>query len=581
MLTAKDISRYQKNFNNRHIFYNENVAAAEALLVHFNGIYPENIMSKDRPGESPKIKQYRKDYYKSKTMRPVGKVFNSLQKIRKSQDWQIIYPKEENSSIAKGESLQDYMELNFFEYTSFTNWFFSVGLRYYGYDANSIILWLPANILDKPETEYYKPAPIIFTSEQIYDITKDGYVLKSKEKVKRVSRGNTVFWGAVYYVADTISIQRFEQTDNDFNFVEVWKFDHNLGIIPFVSMRGVEQDSTINLSSYRSRLSPMVPHLDEAAVESSDLKAEMLQHVNSKMWAFQNQRCMTCKGTGKIKRENEASINCLVCNGKGLIPFNPFEYFMVSQGAPGDPTVPTPPAGYLEKSIEPAKFLQESVGKNIHDALSSVGMEILDYVPMNESGKAKEWDRTEPNSFLHSVAEDVVSKFDDSYFIVALYRYKDVVKDITMLLPTIPVPEKFDILNENQLLQEINSLIAGKADPSIIKSSMVEYINKKYAYDEETKRALLLKVDLDPFVGQTEETLSQQLLQKGISQIDYTIHCNIGKFVDMLIASKGEDAVDKMTKEEKLIQMEAYATAELKKKSPSALQLAPEETEEE
>jgi hypothetical protein len=582
MLTPKDITDYERGTLPKHVFYKKNIEAAEAILVHMDGKYPEKLMRAERPGESEKIKEYRKNYYKPKTKRPIGKVYSTQSKIRKSQDWTIKYPKENPSSIPENETLYNYMELSFFEYTSFTNWVFGILLRYYDFDANAVILWLPSNFMDKPDNEYLKPMPVIFTSEQIYYYDKKQYVLKSKEKSRAQNTLNReYFGGAVYYVVDAMTIQRFEQTDNDMNFREAWKYEHNLGFMPVVTMQGIEQESTPEQCHYLSRISPMVPDLDEAACLSSDWKAEMLLHVNSKFWVYENMTCLKCKGstkifpsslTGGVAKDKEAPIDCPACKGKGRVPFDPFEYLSV-QSEVGESKVPTPPGGYIEKNIEAAKLLTETFKASIHDALSSVGMEILDTIPLYQSGTAKEWDRTEPNAFLHSNAEDLVRIMDDSYYIVNEYRYREIITNESQreeMLPEIPVPEKFDILTEGMLQQEIINLVTAKADPALIKSTSIEYVNKKYSTDDELRESMLLKIELDPFFGQPEDALSTKLLNKGISQLNYTIHCNISEFVDRMIEENKTLPEDNAAKLDILIR---YAEEELKLPSIGELAL--------
>lgn len=541
MLTTTDIKNYEKGTLPKHPFYRQDVDAAEAISIHMDGKFPEGLLAAERPGESPKIKRYRKDYYKPKTKRPINKVFNTLSKIRKSQDWAIRHLKETPSSIVENETLEYFMEQDFFEYTSFTNWVFNIMLRYYCFDSNSVILWMPSN-MEKKDNEYYRPMPVLFTSEQKIYYDKEHYVLKSKEKSKAQEQVSlSYFGGTVYYAVDKTTIQRFEQVNNDFEFKEAWRYNHNLGFLPVVTIQGVEQESTPEQCHYLSRLSPMIPDLDEAACISSDLKAEVLMHVNSKFWAYESQQCKKCRGSGSlVSKDKEAPVQCDSCKGKGTVAFDPFEYFSVQQES-GKAQVPVPPAGYIEKSIDPAKFLKEMVSDSIRDGLSAIGMEILDTIPLNQSGTAKEWDRTEPNAFLHANGEDLVRVMDDSYYIVNEYRFKDVITSEEKrkeMLPEISVPEKFDILTEGMLQQEIVNLVTAKADPSLIKSSSIEYVNKKYSTDDELRESMLLKIELDPFYGVAEETLELRKLGQGVSIINYTIHCNISEFVDRLIEEK-------------------------------------------
>lgn len=565
-MTPKDITYYGKNPSYHHPFYNQNVKFAYDIRKHLNGEYPKELIDEARPGESDTVKAYRAKIYKPKTKRAVTKVLNALQKIRKSQDWKIDYPSETNPKIAEGETLKDYMELNFGKYTSFTNYTFSVALRYIAYDANAITLWLPSNI-NKEDNEYYKPVPIIFTSEQIIDylFDTDGnmtIVLLSKEKVK-LSNSQP---GSVYYTVDSTTIQKFEQVNSDQVFTEAWEFEHNLGFLPIVTMEGQEYESANHLCSYTARMYPMIPDLDEAAREYSDVQASVVQHLHPLLWIMNNQECIKCKGSGSIPVQNEAPITCPSCKGSGRPPFNPYEFFSVKPSQAGEAQVPVPPAGEIPKQLGIVELQDKRVRDHIHDSFSSIGMEILDAVPLNQSGVAKEIDRSEPDAFINSFAEDLVRYMDDGYYIVNEYRYKGIITDEKKReaqLPFIAVPVKYDLITEGMIMQQINNLVASKADPAFIRASTVDLINKKYDNDDEEKERLLMKIELDPYAGQSEEMLAIKLMNGGIpNKAKYILHSGISEYVDRLIEDQGDKLKD-MPKKEKLKILLGYAREDM------------------
>ena len=139
----------------QHANYAITVEIAEKLKVHSEGRVPVKLIDERRPNEPEEIKDYRKKIYVPKTQHTIGKVMTSLQKIRRSQDWNISYP-EFASSIAPDESLESYCEKNYPVLSSLTNFAFSELLKQYLVDPNAYY----AAIVPEPSDDlsaYVKP----------------------------------------------------------------------------------------------------------------------------------------------------------------------------------------------------------------------------------------------------------------------------------------------------------------------------------------------------------------------------------------------------------------------------------------
>lgn len=535
-MTTQDIYQYHKKKEKRHSLYEETVKYATRNAVHIMGKYPEEMIKERRPGESKRIQKYREKIFAEVTMVPCDKVSNSLMKIRKSPDWMIKHPVEQPSVIKEGESLADYMDVNFGSYTSFTNYFFSSVFQKYLVDANAVLLWLPTN-LDKSENEYYTPMPEIFSSEQIYDYSpKQWYVLKSTETVKYQDSSGGWREGAVYYYVDTTVVIRYEQINAREQFKEAWIFDHKLGVCPVVGLYGRVYDHAGKIPIYKSRISTMMPELDEALREYQDLQAEVVQHIHSTMWAYNSQKCTACKGAGSIAQAEGAPLQCQMCGGKSYIPFDPFETLILQETEVGQNSAPIPPIGYVDKKIDIAKLQDQRVQDHQYRALAAVNMEFLAVVPLTQSGVAKEWDRSELNNFVYSVAEDVVRIFDDSYLINAGYRYLGLIGEkYKELVPFIPVPQKFDIVSESVLAQDIKGMKEAGMDPLILNAAIKEFVNKKFYTDETTRLMIQAAMDINPFSSVSDDVLTQRLGNDGISKEDYTVACNIKEYIERAV----------------------------------------------
>ena len=499
----------------RHEDYEDAVEMYEELEIHADGEYPGELIDQRRPAESDEIKHYRKKIFVPITKPVFTKVYNSLMKIRKSQDWMISFPNELPAVIAEDESPEKYIMYKMPRNGSITNWMFGVCFKQYLIDANAAVLTLPTN-WEKQDNQYYEPYPMIFNSEDVLDY-KEGlyYLLKEHDEDK-------------YWVIQPDIIQIFEV--KDYAVREVFQMPNALGYIPVRHLYGMIIENYKDRALYESRISGIVPKMNEALREYSDLQAEIVQHIHSTMWSMQPQQCGRCKGLGEIPKENSAPIKCPSCSGKGLLPLNPFEHLVLPAPRAGEPAIPTPPIGYVQKQTDIAKLQEERIRQHIYDALSAINMEYLADTPLSQSGVAKQVDREELYSFVHSIAEDVVRIMDEIIYDICAWRYSGVTSDIRALLPYIPVPERFDMLSGKVLVDELTSMVNAKVDPAIINAAQIELAGKKFN-DSEVKDLVVLKLKLDPFAGVPEENISLQRMYNAIDQNDLIIHANINKFV--------------------------------------------------
>ena len=505
----------------RHEDYDDAVEMYEQLETHADGEYPARLIDERRPAESDEIKHYRKKIFVPITKPVFTKVYNSLMKIRKSQDWTIDFPAEVPARIPEGETPKTYLMRNMPRNGSITNWMFSVCFKQYLIDANAVVLTLPTNF-EVPANQYFEPYPMIFNSPDVLDY-KEGlyYVLKEHDE-------------PVYWVIQPDVIQRFRVKDHEAR--EEFNIVNTLGYIPVRHLYGMFIENYKDRALYESRISGIVPKMDEALREYSDLQAEIVQHIHSTMWAMQPQQCGRCKGVGEIPRENSAPVQCPSCSGKGLMPLNPFEHLLLAAPRPGDPAIPTPPIGYVQKQTEIARLQEERIRQHIYDSLSAINMEFLADTPIAQSGVAKQVDREELYSFVHSIAEDVVRIMDEVIYDICSWRYSGIVPDVNVLLPYIPVPERYDILSGKVLVEELAQMTTAKVDPAIINAAQIELAAKKFN-DSMVKDHVVLKLKLDPFAGVSEEAIAMQQTFGAIDRLDLIVHANINKFVSRALDS--------------------------------------------
>ena len=518
------------------------ISLSERLKMHAYGIFPKTLINERRPNESKEIKEYRNKIYVPITKRPISKVISSLEKIRRSQDWSVQYKAENNAAIKEGETLEQYCEYKYPHFSSLTNWAFSVLLRKYLLDANGIVAIVPGEV-PTVNTEYCKPIAKFFDSEQIIDYVEGEYVvLKSYDKTTYKTHGgrrvNTE--GAIYYVLTKTQFVRYEQiSSKDVSQTDV--YDHNIGELPTLRAGGIFHSRCNNDDIFESRIAGMIPSLDEAAREYSDLQAEILQHIHSDKYMYANVDCPVCNGSGrefvKDEKGNETGeqVVCHHCKGRGSVTnVSPYGEYIISPSKFGEQAIPAPPIGYVQKSTDIAKFEDEHVRQHIYDALAAVNMEFLAETPLSQSGVAKAFDRDELNNFVNAIAEDIVHILDRVYFFISEYRYSVIVPDIKkrkLLLPTINVPTKYDILNTSALMAELKAARDANVNPMILRELEVDYAKKQFNTSPEIARTVEITFDLDPLFGMTEESKMTVLQNNGITEKDYIISCNIQTFV--------------------------------------------------
>lgn len=533
--TEEELRGYFNEETTSH-FYKQAVEMEDAFAVHADGVYPESLIEEARPNESEEVRNYRKKIYKNKTKPTITKVFNSLSKIRRSADWAVNYPAETFSRIPEDETLEVYCEEKFPYFKSITNWVFQELLRKYLKDPNAVCVVLPKEIPEQATT-FLEPVPLCYHSKFVLDFKQDDYVV-IKNPLGSVYYDDSGYAhdGKSFTIVTTQTIFIYDQVDDKENYILSFRYNHNLGLLPAYRIGAILIGVAETDFLYESRIASMLPSLDEAAREYSDLQAGVISHLYLERWEIATTDCQTCNGSGRVKSPaiSTSMIECTDCHGSGSRP-SPYNRLIVKKDALDVSSgYPIPPAGYLDKNTGILELQEKRIEKHFYDALASVNMEFLAKTPMAESGIAKEVDRDETNNFVHSVGEDLVRVMDWLYYVVAKYRYgfqypDD--NDIKAMLPDIPVPEHFDIFSTKFAEEELKNAKENKFNPVLISAMEESYASKKFNETPELQDRVALILRLDPLANLTEDDKTLRLQNKGITQLDYVISSNIVSFV--------------------------------------------------
>jgi hypothetical protein len=536
-----EVKRYIKS-DLKGFFYKDAVEIAEEMAVHADGKFPEKLLYERRPNEPDEVLEYRKKIFSAKTKPTFLKIFASLQKIRRSSDWSIRF-EGDFTRIADGESLEDYTTLNYPGFTSLTNWVFTLMLRKYLIDPNAVVMVMPMD-RDVDMNEYIQPTAHVFDSVNVLDFADGDFavLVNPMGAVYQLANG-IMMKGKSYYFVTTQSIERYDQINGRGQYSLVDRFEHGLGELPAFQLKGILIDQVEDMYLYESRIGGIIPELNEALREYSDLQASKVLHQYPERWEFSQHECTVCNGTGVRRNpdyvnENSGcspSIACGSCQN-GYVVKGPYSKILVrptNNATEGASNIPIPPAGYVEKDVEIVKVMEESVERHITNALAAINFEFLAKTPLAESGIAKEVDKDELNNTVHAIAEDIVAAMDNIYRLIAKYRYGLIYseKDILNMVPVISVPEKFDILSSAHLVDTLKAAKADKWNPVLQSAVEVDLATKLFYTDPAVRDRLVLVLMLDPLPNVSEDDKMSRLSNKGITEEAYVISSNIQEFV--------------------------------------------------
>jgi hypothetical protein len=546
----------------RHAGYTESVKIYEALRIHIEGLYPDQLIATRRPNESEKIWKFRKDIYQPITKDTPNRVITSLGKIRRSPDWAIKYPDAPaNSKIAEGELLSDYLEKNYPYHTSITNWVFKIALKSMLGDPNALAVILPSNIY-APAGEYVKPIALIFNSPNVIAYEEGRFAILKYKGFDNDKGGREN-----YLIVTPTSIE-WTYITNKKTIVIADSYAHDLGYLPVIRLGGTFCVNHGAQTIYESYLSPMLPYLNEAAREYSDHQAEILQHIFSETWEWASQGCNTCKNelgisVGQIKNPKNVTgkslIKCPDCSGTGISPYNKLVIRPAKTNL-GEQPAPIPPKGFIEKNTEIARLQDERIEKHRYRALASINFQFLDKAPQSESGIAKEVDRDELNNFVYNVAETIVEDLDFIIKAITDYRYMDLIPNTAQryeILPTIPVPQKFDLVNPSYLIDEYGKAKTANMSGVVLSAMEAEFVAKKFIAEPELLAVLQLTYKLDPIPSKTTDEKMSMYQNKAVTQEAYIVSSNINAFIKRALL-EDRDFMSKPTGEQ-VATLESFA----------------------
>lgn len=554
-----EISEVIKRFvsgNERDPLYKEAKDAYDHLRFHFDSHkhdfwnpqdinpYFHRLIFCRRPGEPNYIKDYRSQIYLTKTRKPIGKVITSLKKIVKSPDWLIDWKNVEYPASIPDKDFELYISKGYPFFRSLEAQVYTYLLEKMLVDANGVVWVMPVTRY-VPENEFLSPSAYFVHSNNVFWMDQENCIFLSEEK-KVVQQKDSWREVPVFVFIDKNKIVKLWHNGEGYS-TDVWEHNHN----ELYAFRIGGKVKKMNGSSvlFASFLDMMLEGLDTAAREVSDLDADVVRTMYTTMWYYGGQECHKCNGTGKVGNGKV----CGSCNGEGILPRSPYVDIKV-KAEMGENLPPTPPAGFVNKDTKIIEIQDKRIDKHIFDALSSINMEFLAATPLNESGKAKEIDKSETNAYIYEVAYALVDRVMYNITrMVAMQRYWTVMngdkKEIMKLLPDMRIPEKFDVFSSNYLLDEIKSAKDSEIDPHVISNIELEYVEKRFEGQEKIRDKVALSIKLNPFPGKTTDELLNMAMAGVVKKEDIAMSLYMPSLIDRAM-SEDKDFLDKEREEQ-------------------------------
>ncbi len=112
-LITEEVKNLYLTGGKKHKDWPDSVNIYNELKYHINKEKGGSLVTERRPNEDTESQNYRKKIDEPVTSLPILMVISILEMIRRSNDWEISFPKNENASIIETETLEYYCNQNF------------------------------------------------------------------------------------------------------------------------------------------------------------------------------------------------------------------------------------------------------------------------------------------------------------------------------------------------------------------------------------------------------------------------------------------------------------------------------------
>lgn len=546
----------------KHEHYHACCDHAKVMSWHVYGKKPEELLKRARPREDPAITAYRLDSYEPITESTCKKALAIIHKIFDANLYSIRFDKAANSEILERYTTEDYPRFN-----SVVNYVANFALKKMMADPNAVLLVQPY---------YYeiagnqRPEPIVtcYASKDIYLIT-DEYVLLFDKKEEETRDDGAQIKRVLFTYADKNGIYKFSVTTingKDAQIETLEEYIHNWNELPVWYLSGEFSDENYGL--FESFIYGAVPYWNEAINDHSDVVGGYRNHMWPHKWEFADEceyvhdGLYPCQNGRYFNTELNRRYTCPSCGGSGKhTAKSPLETTLVNRDKFNDPGPAGGqiPFGYVTVPTDALAMLEAASEKKLVEGLAALWMNLE--TGLNQSGKAKEMDRSELQQFLQRIADVVfeVHLTNIFYFFTKLMFGVEVKNPETLreIEPEISKPTQFDVYSTLELTDQFAKAKEAKVNPSYLQIKQKEIQNKEFQTNPELLARLNLYLDLDPLAEVNSDEVALKIMNKTITMQTAIIHDNIRVFVDR--AMEEDKAFDKKLPSEQRAVLEGYA----------------------
>lgn len=536
----KIIAGDDKDDKAKHENYADCKNHAEEMSWHVYGKKPEKLLKRSRPREDPEIAQYRLDCYEPITQSVCKKALSIVHKIFDPNLYAIHWDESEQSKVLKDYTTEYYPVFN-----SIVNYLANFILKKMMADPNGVILVQPYNYILKG-SDRVKPIATSYHSRDVYFITPD-YALLFDKLIKSDSPKSQDVWQFTY--VDMTAIYKFNAylstNSRDIIIEDTAYYLHGFNEVPVWYLSGDYSDTKDGI--FQSFFYAAVPFWNEAINDHSDVTGAYRMHLWPQKWEVADE-CeyveegeagvrYNCQG-GWINDGDGAPHVCPSCKGSGYKTIkSPYQSYLVNRDkfmdVQGNSARVEVPFGYVDVPVEATKMLEEKANKNLDKGLEALNMDVVNEIGLNQSGKAKEMDRTELNDFLKRISGVMygVHMTNIMYFFTKyMFGITDPEK-VEKIEPEISEPTQFDIYSTTELTDQFAKAKTANLNPSYLQVKQAEIQNKEFQTNPKLLTQLNLFLALDPLAGVVTDDVVLQLVNGTITKETAIIHDNIRVFV--------------------------------------------------
>lgn len=527
-------------------FHEEAVKLDEGITEVFGDEYP-SFMQVQRPNESKRNEQYRKEYFES-TGNPVkgylGQIEKQVDKVFSSPDCKIKFSK--NSKLDPKDSLEQYLTKEYYNGDNFFNAFRETIKNKVLTSPNSVLAVIPNERTG--ENSYPKPYYIVADPENVLFYKANEICVILSELKEDVINGETIEYafGDIFYIFDKTNYVIAKHTGYfedgstkrySVNTINGEFRKHNCDFMPCKKIgRKILKQTENGFELRTSDLEDSLVFLRNGIMNHMDLIVEHNHHVASQEWAIGTVDCTDCRGTGKVAPENPKAgakpVKCKTCGGGGktqgltgsgldkiVIPYRINELGR-SESAPS--TV----GGFIERPETGSRLFDAAFEKNMLRALQPFGLEHLMKVPLNQSGASKDYDMQEGYTFVLAMSNHIESLFGMTVNAISNMRYQAAIPEYQEAeKPTLVMPKTFNLSSSESLSTKLKDTVTYNLPNVLIAKYTEELLEKESGIGSEELLYYQVRKRLDPLP--TSNLAEKSTSRNFLSNVKYILTTNI------------------------------------------------------